>query len=193
MHNGSLLNSHLQSAKTQPYSTTIVRPQKSTVETQPQLQPALLRLSATISQYFTKPSNDVSGHHQIFKRAGLVRGIVSLYRSINGPHVTGTLPPTTGPTSRRPTPERYTKNAASCLGPVCMLSTKLLVPGAGDAHVHPRGAGDNKARFFLTRRLPAPLAQWRLAPAAKFYLHWSAKANLEKDGNGHLSHRNNRT
>src|SRR5439155_1131527 len=66
----------------------------------------------------------------------------------------GTLPPTTRPTSRRPTPERYTKNAASYLRPVCMLSTKLLVPGAGDAHVHPRGAGDNKARFFLTRILP---------------------------------------
>jgi hypothetical protein len=39
-----------------------------------------------------------------------------------------------------------------------MVSTKLLVPGAGDAHVHPRCAGDNNARFFLTRILPAPLA-----------------------------------
>jgi hypothetical protein len=31
----------------------IVRPLESTVETQPQLQPALLRLSAIISRYFT--------------------------------------------------------------------------------------------------------------------------------------------
>jgi hypothetical protein len=31
----------------------IVRPSESTAETQPQLQPALLRLSAMISQYFT--------------------------------------------------------------------------------------------------------------------------------------------
>jgi len=32
--------------------TKIVRPRESTPETQPQLQPALLRLSAIISQYF---------------------------------------------------------------------------------------------------------------------------------------------
>jgi hypothetical protein len=32
----------------------IVRPQESTAETQPQLQPALLRLSAMISQVFTR-------------------------------------------------------------------------------------------------------------------------------------------
>jgi hypothetical protein len=32
----------------------IVRPLESIAETQPQLQPALLRLSATISQYFTR-------------------------------------------------------------------------------------------------------------------------------------------
>jgi len=46
-------------------TTKIVHPQESTVETQPQLQPALLRVSATISQYFTKPSNDVSRYHRI--------------------------------------------------------------------------------------------------------------------------------
>jgi hypothetical protein len=34
-----------------------VRPLESTAETQPQLQPALLRLSAMISQYFT-PTGD---------------------------------------------------------------------------------------------------------------------------------------
>src|SRR6266487_9720 len=34
--------------------TKIVRPRESTAETQPQLQPALLRLSAIISQYFTR-------------------------------------------------------------------------------------------------------------------------------------------
>jgi hypothetical protein len=67
----------------------IVRPQKSTVETQPQLQPALLRVSVTISQYFTKPSNDVSRHHQILMRAALVRGIISRYWSISGPHMPG--------------------------------------------------------------------------------------------------------
>jgi hypothetical protein len=33
---------------------TMVHPLESTVETQPQLQPALLRLSAMISQYFTR-------------------------------------------------------------------------------------------------------------------------------------------
>ena len=32
----------------------IVRPLESIAETQPQLQPALLRLSAMISQYFTR-------------------------------------------------------------------------------------------------------------------------------------------
>jgi len=32
----------------------IVRPSESTAETQPKLQPALLRLSAMISQYFTR-------------------------------------------------------------------------------------------------------------------------------------------
>jgi len=32
----------------------IVRPRESTIETQPQLQPALLRLSAIISQYFER-------------------------------------------------------------------------------------------------------------------------------------------
>src|SRR6266480_2173614 len=57
-------------------ATKIVRPQKSTVETQPQLQPALLRVSATISQYFTKPSNDVSRHHRILMRTVLVPRIV---------------------------------------------------------------------------------------------------------------------
>ena len=35
-------------------SHIIVRPSESTAETQPQLHPALLRLSATISQYFTR-------------------------------------------------------------------------------------------------------------------------------------------
>jgi hypothetical protein len=40
-------------------ATKIVRPPESTVETQPQLQPALLRLSAMISQYFT-PTDSVS-------------------------------------------------------------------------------------------------------------------------------------
>jgi hypothetical protein len=74
-----------------------------------------------------------------------------------------------------------------------MLSTKLLVPDAGDAHVHARGAGDNNPRFLLTRILPAPLVRSRLAPAAKFSLHWPAKASLEEDDSGHLSHRNNRT
>ena len=96
-------------------------------------------------------------------------------------------------TSRPPIRERCTKNAASCLGPVCMLSTKLVVPSAGDAHVHHCGVADNKSRFLSTRTLCVPLAQWRLAPAAKFGLHWSAKASLEEDESGHLSHRNNRT
>jgi hypothetical protein len=36
------------------FATTIVCPLESTVETQPQLQPVLLRLSAMISQYFTR-------------------------------------------------------------------------------------------------------------------------------------------
>ncbi len=47
----------------------IVRPRESTIETQPQLQPALLRLSAIISQYFThehagdfKEQGKPSGH-----------------------------------------------------------------------------------------------------------------------------------
>ena len=133
-----------------------------------------------ISQYFTKPSNDVSRHHRILMRAALLPGIISRYWSISGPHVPGRSRRQRDPTSRRPIPERYTKNAASYLGPVCMLSTKLLVPSAGDAHVHPRGAADNKARFFSTRILPAPLARSHLAPAAKFSLHWSAKASLEK-------------
>src|SRR5439155_1131526 len=44
--------------------------------TQSQLQPALLRVSATISQYFTKPSNDVSGHHRILMRAAVVPRVV---------------------------------------------------------------------------------------------------------------------
>src|SRR6266404_9554681 len=101
--------------------------------------------------------------------------------------------PMTTPISRQPIPELYTKNAASYLEPVCTPSTKLLIPAAGNARVRPCGAADNRARFFLTRILPARLARSRLAPAAKFYLHWSAKASLEKDGNGHLSHRNNRT
>ena len=35
-------------------ATKIVRPLESIAETQPQLQPALLRLSAMISQYFTR-------------------------------------------------------------------------------------------------------------------------------------------
>ena len=35
-------------------TTQIVRPLESIAETQPQLQPALLRLSAMISQYFTR-------------------------------------------------------------------------------------------------------------------------------------------
>jgi len=56
--------------------TKIVRPQKSIVETQPQLQPALLRVSATISQYFTKPSNDVSRHHRILMCAAVVARVV---------------------------------------------------------------------------------------------------------------------
>jgi hypothetical protein len=34
-------------------ATKVIRPRKSTVATQPQLQPALLRLSAMVSQYFT--------------------------------------------------------------------------------------------------------------------------------------------
>src|SRR5207249_10446952 len=38
---------------------------------------------ATISQYFTKPSNDMSPHHRIFMRAELVPGIVSRYWSIS--------------------------------------------------------------------------------------------------------------
>ena len=161
--------------------------------TQSQLQPALLRVSATISQYFTKPSNDMSPHHRIFMRAELVPGIVSRYWSISSPHVPGLCRRQRDPTSRRPTPERYTENEASYLERVCTPWTKLLIPVAGDARVHPRGVADNKAHFFLTRILPAPLAQWRLALAAKLDLHWSAKANPEKDGNAHLSHRNNRT
>src|SRR5207244_13390313 len=48
------------------------RPFESTVETQPQLQPALLRLSAIISQYFTR------------------RGIL-LYRSLHGNDKTGAI------------------------------------------------------------------------------------------------------
>src|SRR5438876_12123734 len=36
----------------------IVRSRESTAETQPQLQPALLRLSAMISQYFTRTISD---------------------------------------------------------------------------------------------------------------------------------------
>src|SRR6266480_6755121 len=35
-------------------ATKIVRPREFTVETQPQVQPALLRLSAIISQYFMR-------------------------------------------------------------------------------------------------------------------------------------------
>src|SRR5882724_8188216 len=57
-------------------TTKIVHPQESTVETQPQLQPALLRVSATISQYFTKPSNDVSRYHRILMCAAVVPRVV---------------------------------------------------------------------------------------------------------------------
>jgi hypothetical protein len=35
-------------------TTKIIRPLESTADTQPQLQPALLRLSAIISQYFMR-------------------------------------------------------------------------------------------------------------------------------------------
>src|SRR5882724_4387864 len=103
------------------------------------------------------------------------------------------LRPTARPTSRRPIPERYTKNAASYLERVRMRWTKLLIRVAGDARVRRCGVADNKSRFLSTRTSCFPLAQWRLAPVAKFDLHWPATANPEKDGNAHLSHRNNRT
>jgi hypothetical protein len=49
-------------------ATKIVRPQKSTVETQPQLQPALLRVSATISQYFTRFDSASFGFHTVMTK-----------------------------------------------------------------------------------------------------------------------------
>ena len=110
-----------------------------------------------------------------------------------GGRTSQTLVPTTRPTSRRPIPERYTKNAAFYPERVCTPWTKLLIPTAGDAHDRRCGVADNKSHFLLTRTLCVPLARWRLAPAAKFDLRWRAKANLEEDGNAHLPHRNNRT
>src|SRR5215472_13737021 len=96
-------------------------------------------------------------------------------------------------TSRQPTPERYARNAAFYPGPACMLPTNLLVPSSDYARVRRCGVADNKSRFLPTRRLCVPPAQWRLVPAAKFDLQWSAKANLIRDENARLSHRNNRT
>jgi hypothetical protein len=48
-------------------ATKIVRPLESTVATQPQLQPALLRLSAMISQYFTRDSASFALHTAMTK------------------------------------------------------------------------------------------------------------------------------
>src|SRR5206468_11539488 len=81
------------------------------------------------------------------------------------------LPPTARPTSRRPIPERYARNAASYLERVRMQWAKLLIRVAGDARVRRCGVADNKSRFLSTRTSCVPLAQWRLAPVAKFDLH----------------------
>src|SRR4026208_1328878 len=52
----------------------IVRPSRSTAEIQPQLHPALLRLSAVISQYFTfngyAPSSPLSGQGKADQKKG---------------------------------------------------------------------------------------------------------------------------
>jgi hypothetical protein len=49
----------------------IVRPCASTVATQPQLQPAFLRLSAIISQYCTRTMSDnLSGYHETDEQTG---------------------------------------------------------------------------------------------------------------------------
>jgi len=46
------------------FKSTLVRPQESMAETQPKLQPASLRLSAMISQYFTTADSASSSFHR---------------------------------------------------------------------------------------------------------------------------------
>ena len=63
-------------------ATNIVRPRESTAETQPQLQPALLRLSAMISQYFTVGNligNLIESWAQ-YHRQDMLTSLFALYR-----------------------------------------------------------------------------------------------------------------
>jgi hypothetical protein len=59
------------------FKSTLVRPQESIVEIQFQLQPALLRLSAMLSQYFTRCSMRIYDLAGNVIKAHSTRGILN--------------------------------------------------------------------------------------------------------------------